>query len=502
MAYNQAEYLANLAKSGSYIKPAPSAEDQMRSRALAAGFASVFSPNTQIKLDSGGAFSSNWTNKDIGSSSPPAALMSWISEPQKWTTVSSGGWKYTGSQTQTYSPAPPSYHPPVTYYPPPPPPPPPPQAPPSPGPAPTFTRETQKELVKYEYVYGIKDLRITGNEFAEKSIYVSKPMEIDGNVMQVSIQAIEEHPLFSSTSGESAERQTSVEYYISYVDNPSQEDWYPILPEGEKEILCELLIFDTARTATLRFPALTYSDPTPKVFKDGIEFKDWAFTGGGMKVQLLVDQAVGSIYTIRYTPNTEIVDPWILDIHEQGLKLAKQTDVFSQGTSHNKTVTLSKYPYLNYDVINTSDVFDANGVDYRPIGVTLRNANIAAPNKVILKEILPQIGSSLEARTLNVTDYKTRKPMAPKIYSLDKIAPYNKFEYVHEGKKLTFSETFNKAEVITNQDVNHGNAEIVVEYDYLVSNFRVKIILRRTGPGVNSVSPNVHQYTLKYKVMK
>jgi hypothetical protein len=425
----------------------------------------------------------------------------WRAEPNAWDFKGQNNGGFEPDRGSSGGGGSPSYSSP-SYYSPPPQPPAAPSAPPIPRAAPAFTKETQKELVKYEYLYGIKDLRITGNEFATKSVYVSKPIQIDGNVMQVSLDAVEEHPVFSSISGEATERQTSVEYYISYLENPITDDWHPILPEGETEIPCELLIFDTARTAKLRFPALTYSDPEPKVYKDGIEYADWAFTGGGTKVQLTTEIAVGSIYTIRYTPNAEIVNPWSLDIYQQGLKTAKQVDRFPEGANHNRTLSLSKYPYVDYEKINKDPLFNPNTTAYRPMTVSLANGSIAGKDRKILKEVVQYTGSTVDAAMLNITDYKTKEWKVPKPYTLDKTSPYTMFEYWHEGKKLYFSETFNKSDVLTNQDFNHGNAEVVVEYDYLVAFFRVKIIMRRTGPGINSVSPVVHQYSLKFKTMK
>lgn len=377
---------------------------------------------------------------------------------------------------------------------------PPPQAPPNPGDEPQFTKHTQQQLVKYEYVYGIKDLQIQGNEYAEKSIFVSKPMQVEGNVMQISLQAVEEHPLFSSLTGEATERQTSVEYYVSYVENPSLTDWHPILPEGEEQISSELLIFDTARTATLRFPALTSQEA--KVFKNGIKYSNWTFTSGGTKIQLLEELQTGAVYTINYKPNADIVDPWNIDIYQKGLKTARQVDVFPNGTNHNKTLSLSKYPYIDYSQINTVDSFDPNTTGYRPITVTLKDAKIQGVNNSVIKEVLPYTGATTDPRTFNITDYKSKQWKQPKAYSLAKTAPYLNFEYYHEGSKLYFSETFNKADILTNLDITHGNAGITVEYDYLVSNFRIKIILRRTGLAYNSVSPIVHQYALKFKAMK
>lgn len=374
----------------------------------------------------------------------------------------------------------------------------PPQAPPEPGAEPTFTQEGQVQVTKYEYIYGLKDLQIRGNEYQEKSIYVSKPIQLEGNVMQVSLTSVEDHPVFDMVTGEAATRQTSVEYYVSYVENPASEDWHAILPEDQKTVKSELLIFDDARTATLRFAALTYEATT--LYKDGIKFDNWSFAAGGTKIQLLVDRVVGSKYTIDYTPNAEISNPWIIDIYEKGLKVAKMTETFVDGTNHNKTINLSRYPYIDYENINLDGDFDPN-TGYRPIVVTLKNATIAGPNRTTLKQVDPY-ASGLSVYTKNITDYKTKEWKVPQAYNLTTGSVYTVFEYWNEGNKLYFSETFNKSDILTNQEFNHGNAEVQVEYEYLVSNFRIKIILRRNGMATNSVTPSVLEYSLKFKAMK
>ncbi len=473
-------------------------------RAFAAGFAAVFNPSGHINLNTNGAFPTNFKNSDIGTSNQPAAVTSWVSQPNSWVlSPSSGGWDYVSKPAPTVVPTA-TYTPPVyavapVYYPPPPKP-----APPiPPGPPPQFTKEVEKELVKYEYVYGVKDLQIKGNEYNLKSIYVSQPIQVSGNVMQVGLSAVEEHPLFNDLTGEATYRQTSVEYYISYIDNPGLDDWHAILPEEEDYIQSELLIFDTGRTSkNLRFPALVFSDPLPKMYKNGVEFEDWSFTSGATKIQLLTERSVNAIYTIDYTPNAEIIDPYTIDIYQLSPTVMKQVDVFTEGTNHNKTLTLSQYPYIDYSIINTETTFDPNLDAYRPIKVTLQNANIAGANKSVLKQVDPYTGSAQAAWTYNITDYKTKEWKDPKAYSLDKITPYYGFEYWQNADKVYFSETFNQSDILTNQEINHGNAEIAIEYYYLLANFRVKIILRRNGAAINSVSPMVHAYALKFKVMK
>lgn len=459
-------------------------------KALAAGLASVFNPNGQIHLDGGGNFDTNWKNSDIGSNTPNI-VNNWINNGDAWSS-NSWGWSYNGGSSSSGS----SYSGGGGYYysPPAPQPPPPPVAP-------TFNKEVQKELVKYEYLYGIKDLQIRGIEYKDKSIYISKPIQVDGNVMQVSLRASEEHPLFNDISGEATDRQTSVEYYISYVNTPGLSDWHPILPESEKYVRSELLFFESSRTASLRFPALISSYFEPRMYKDGILYTQWSFVAGGMKIQLLEERDPASVYAIDYEPNAELVDPWTIDIQQHGLQRVKQKDVFTEGTNHNKTIVLSKYPFVDYEKINTTAGYDPNKDSYRPFQVTLQNASIAGPNRTTLKEVLP-LADGATVSTVNITDYKTKAWKEPKPYSLDKTNLYTNFEYWHEKNKLYFSETFNKSDIMTNQEINHGNAEIAVEYEYLVSNFRVKIILRRNGQAVHSVAPSVHDYTLKFKVMK
>lgn len=378
---------------------------------------------------------------------------------------------------------------------------------PNPGPEPKFGYEKRKPVTKYEYLMGIKNMEIRHKQYGNKSIFVSKPMEVEGNVMQVSLHSVEEHPVFDNLSGAAADRQTSIEYYVAYSDNPAIDEWYPILPENEKTIKGELLMFDTARTSPLRFPALIGSPIRPNVYRDGlaIDRSLWSFADGGASVQLLTEYEPASSYTIDYTPNAEFYNPWVLDIKERGMRLRKQVDTFPEGTNHNKTVVLSKYPYVDYEKINLDPEYDPNTSEYKPIQVRLKNANIAGQQKVVHREVNPYNPDEAQlVFTKNVTDYKQEQMQDLKPYSINSVNgnPYNGFEYMQEGDKLYFSETFNKADIFTNEQTNHGNAEIEVEYESMVSNFRIKIILRRNSPDTNTLTPIVHEYALKFKVMK
>ncbi|UNY39826.1 structural protein [Bacillus phage vB_BauM_KLEB27-3] len=373
-------------------------------------------------------------------------------------------------------------------------------------------KANQTEVVKYEYLQGLKDLQIKHNQYDNKSIFVSKPMEIEGNVMQVSLESVEDHPVFDELSGKAASRQTSIEYYIAYSVNPSLDEWHPILPEGVKRIQSELIIFNSAKTGALRFPALIGSSPKAVAYKNGIKMKEthWSFADGGTTFQLLTDRDPTAIYTIDYNPNVEIYNPWVLDINEQGARKVKAIDTFENGTNHNKTIVLKKYPYIDYERINLTSNYDPNTNAYKPFKVRIKNASIAGPNQTTYKEVLPYIDEDQKVFTKNVTDYKENKMVQLKEYSIDESnGAYKGFEYRQEKNKLIFSETFNKPSIMTdtetlhqNQQFNHGYGEIEVEYECLVSNFRVKAILRRNASDENTLTPMLHQYGLKFKVMK
>ena len=52
------------------------------------------------------------------------------------------------------------------------------------------------QVDKFEYIYGAYDIGLYGKEYHPTGIYVSKPHNMAGNIMQVVLEAEEEHPVF------------------------------------------------------------------------------------------------------------------------------------------------------------------------------------------------------------------------------------------------------------------------------------------------------------------
>lgn len=358
--------------------------------------------------------------------------------------------------------------------------------------------ETEEKSL-YEYAIGVKNIAVSAKSYKESGVYVSKKMAIEGNVREVTLEATEEHPVFDSVGEAVDRRRTSIEYYITMEEKPSVNDWIPILPQGERTVKSERLMLK-GNTATLRFQC---QESSVVVYKDGVQLStlEYVIAGKGREVRIeKVDRR--SIYTIDYLPSKEERDPWKIEVSGAGTR-KKKIDRFPGGTNHNKTVLLSKYPFVDMGYINSIENYDPNSDSYRPFEVYLKNANIIGPGKTTLKEVLPLSEGGL-VHTKNKTLYKEERWSDIIKYDLEK--PYLSFDYYTWKDRVVFSETFNRANIY-NQDFNndafsHGNAEIEVHYEYLATDFRIKAIMRRNTRESDMVAPALHEYKVYFKTEK
>lgn len=379
----------------------------------------------------------------------------------------------------------------------------------TPGPLPPILdglplTERTNNSEQYIYQYGIKNMGLSHSLYEQAGIFVTKPIEIEGNIIEVSLDAIEEHPLFDELNGMATDRLTSIEYYVSLEENPSQNDWFPILPEGVMEIKCEKLFFQGS-SADLRFIADIHDEKNTKVYKNNILMKteDWYFIERGAAIQLAVPYNSNSIYTIDYVPDTALFNPWVVQVGDRYSKRVRKIDTFPGGTDYNQSIKLSKYPYINYGLINQIDGYDPNTNEYRPFDVFLKDGTIAIGDGQVQKDFFPAAyANGSEFQTLNRTNYKVAKDVFLNKYNIIPETRYRVFEYKQEKNKLIFTESFNRSDLYYNEASNHGNATLEVHYDYLVTNFRLKIILRKNTGDELVVTPLVDSYQLKFKVMK
>lgn len=357
---------------------------------------------------------------------------------------------------------------------------------------------------EYVYQYGVKNLQLSHSLYEQSGIFVTKPIEVEGNIVEVSLSTFEDHPLFNELDGMATDRVTSIEYYISLEENPSLNDWVSILPEETTIVKCEKLFF-RGSSAELRFHADISDEENTKVYKNNIliDKDDWYFTERGAAIQLAVSHDNSSIYTIDYVPNADLFNPWTVKVGDRFSKKVRKVETFQNGTDSNNTIKLSKYPFVDYELLNKEESYDPNTSDYRPLDVFLTNGSIATGNGQTQKEFFPiAYSDSNEFITKNRTDYKNSKDVFLNKYSIVPESIYKAFEYKQEKNKLVFTESFNRSDLYYNEATNHGNATVVVHYDYLVTNFRLKVILRKNTGDELVVTPMVDSYQLKFKVMK
>lgn len=346
--------------------------------------------------------------------------------------------------------------------------------------------------MKYKYDFGIKDLIIQEIKYKDNSAFISKPYVVDGNVSQVSVSSVEEHPVLDIAGNVPvSDRSTSVEYYVTNKINPSVEDWKAILPTDQSSVRNELLFFNDQKTAKLRFTAL----PTGiTIYRDGEKINDseWTLSSGSTAVTITNNFMAISQYTIDYTPAG---DPYNIDFNNN---IVKQFEETFEGTDRNMTLNLKYYPYIDYEKINSTPGYDPNTYEYRPVKVTLLETDIMGPGR----KVFPTIGPDKEngkPYTLNRTDYLSNTDPVLNQYNPD---TQPAFEYKQSRNKIYFTETFSKAEIRENMPLNHGNAKINVVYNYTSSSIRIKIVLRKTSHVKNDpITPVVKEFSLRMKTV-
>lgn len=356
------------------------------------------------------------------------------------------------------------------------------------------------QVDKFEYVYGAYDISCISRDYVMTSVYVSKPHMIDGNVQQVVLEANESHPLFYDELGETITKQgssdpirrTSVEYYVAPKSDPGPNDWFPILPLGQTHVNNEVLIMSTGHlpVAVLRWPA---DDPTTCVlYKDEERLQygyDWDFEPGSTQIVRIKPHTwnTSSIYTMDYYPAGQ---PDVVDFGQVATPVGI-TEEFPAGTDKDCSILLKHYPYVDRSKLGS--------LSYNPVRVSLRGS--IRTSRSVYTDAIRSTRNSAESglKLLNVTNYYS--DILPALNPYDPKSSNPTFEYLHDGRHVYFSETFNNSSQ-ANYKTNHGDAKITVDYSYLVSGIRVKIILRRTSYAHPSVTPLVLDYTLRSRCLQ
>jgi hypothetical protein len=230
-----------------------------------------------------------------------------------------------------------------------------------------------------------------------------------------------------------------------------------------------------------------------------------------------------AIYTIDYYVSDNPVSSHEIDFLNtagvpKGTVIKTVSEYFngpgSTTIDKNCSAKLTYYPYIDRGKLSN--------INYNPVRVTLNPSDYKYANPLVYRilgktgAVTSQITSTRDSslgvtptsypRLLNATNYsegtlpvlnayETRDPLADGTSN-----PTPTFEYYQDGKRIHFSEPFNTDGSQKNNGIQHGNAIVQIDYEYLVSGVRVKIILRRTSSDA-SVTPKVDWYVLKFKTL-
>lgn len=351
----------------------------------------------------------------------------------------------------------------------------------------------------YVYSIGIKNIEAKSVQYSEKQAYVTQPLSITGNVMEIELETDEEHPVFDELNNEGIRQQTSLEYYIAYKDKPNVNDWVPILPKGEESITGERLLPNIVGQCQLRFKAII---STIKCYANGLLMPQGTFTVTGENSLIITNYNSSTIYTVSYTPNSLRQDPWTFKLSDYKKDVQRVTEIFTQGTAFNKTIELNHSPFIDLARIREEEGYNPNISEYKPIQVTLKNADIQGPGNSIIKEIQPYNSNQENIPfTYNKTLYEDKSWSNMQNYNLVDNG-YLGFDYYQHGNKLTFTEHFNVPQIPENRHHTHGNADIEISYDVLITHFRLKVILRRNTANHLTATPKLNNFKLLFKTIE
>lgn len=310
----------------------------------------------------------------------------------------------------------------------------------------------------YRYLMGIKTVSLGLTDPSFKGIFVSSPLDAEGDIGEIRIK-VGETQYISPDRSLHNKQFTSTEYSISNKPDPVREaDWTPILPIGQTQVISERLFPNEFGMAMFRFEADRQS--LIKVYKNGVEFKrytsSYAPNGSVTGVNIPLNRMnSGDIFTADYTPS---FDPTTLKIDEisnfENIPLTAAFDSSGAGeyfesTQEKNTVTLQHAPYIDRAVALSNTTY--------------------SPVSVIADDGTPAV---------NVTDYSNSNSS---VFPDDDESYY----YIHSGRKLLFNKPVQGMRVF---------------YQYLENNVRFRVVLRCNSK--DFVSPKVDYVHVKAKIRK
>lgn len=309
----------------------------------------------------------------------------------------------------------------------------------------------------YEYSFSLKNISfgVTSQTQQNKACFISKKIETDGAPLGIKAIVNKVNARRNLLASNYDLREPgSYELCVSYSDViSSEEDWLPIFAGLDNYVESEVLFFDSNNFAKLRFIP---RESTIKLYKNGIleNPNNWSYTELKRGVTYNTSTDPLAIYVVEYYLNNFDYKQDLIDL--DSLKNSQfAVRAFSKGgipgekfmsTGPGNRLNLSFIPFIEnrfsnayysttYGTINTTE-----NVGYSPINVVLADGQVA----------------------INLTNYTTNSFVKASFYDT------NSYLFFQSGKELIFNKPINQV--------------ITVNYSYIPSSLRFRIILRNNIP--------------------
>lgn len=319
---------------------------------------------------------------------------------------------------------------------------------------------------KYRYVLGLKYVKAKLCNYAQRAVYISKPIGVSGDISEVKLKESSTNYYFGSESNS----LTSVEYSVSNrPDIFNESSWTPILPIGKTIVQGERLFPDSNGIALFRFNSIGGS---VSLYKNGIRYTESDVANFSLK-----RENTNTIYGLKipfskYTSADVLTCDYSVDAKSSVVSFDNFADGINTYLAYSEDnipgqsfygtgqveYPLEYIPYIDYAQVSSSSYVSGVGLTpYSPITILLENGTYAT----------------------NLTNYKDKEPVF-----LDKNS--NQYSFLQSGNIIIFNKPV---------DLNFR-----VFYNYLPSIFRVRVILRSNY--LETVSPKVDFYQVKTKTRK
>jgi len=224
------------------------------------------------------------------------------------------------------------------------------------------------QVKKFEYIIGIREAEIGYSIYAPFGYFATEKFEPKATVAQIQLEVDERHPEFV-TEWERDYRKTSTEWSIDLGEGRV----VPIHPRNilgdnnqDPFVKDELIRFDASRGLAstrlgCKMPTVTSLKKDGQIIPE-TEYVATRFTGSVPYVTINMTGSQwydpNSIYTVDYFVDQS---SYLLDVLANYPSRELVSPEIFTGTNINNDVTVSKYPYIDYSIMNLKSLFATTG---------------------------------------------------------------------------------------------------------------------------------------------